>query len=150
MKACKRWLVATRKLKGSVTQATAYLKERWSILSQNIGSRDRVSNPSCHTEWFCYFEQIIAFLYLSFPIRKTRKIIPFADFMASSIMVKFLEGRPSARVLVPLEYHLSPWTAFGAVQRACVRALTRVEFFSSCLGSILRPRGEALWKCQAV
>lgn len=81
MKACKIWLVATsRKLTGSVTQATAYLKERWSILSQSIGSRERVSNPSCHPEWFCYFAQIIAFLSLSFPIPRTRKMISVCLF----------------------------------------------------------------------
>lgn len=48
VKACKIWLVATsRKLQGSATQDTTYLKERWSVLSENAGSKDRGANPCC-------------------------------------------------------------------------------------------------------
>lgn len=48
VKARKGWLVATsRKLQVSAKQDTTYLKERWSILSENAGSRDRGANPCC-------------------------------------------------------------------------------------------------------
>lgn len=87
-------------------------------------------------------------LAVSFPIQKTRKNILFAYFMISSLMVKVLEGRPSTRGLSC--FSITSVGGRGLEQcRAGVRALTRMEFLSPCLGSFLRPRREAVCKCQA-
>lgn len=88
-------------------------------------------------------------LAVSFPIQKTRKNIQLAYSMTSSLMVKFLErGGPAQGGLSC--FSITPVGGWGLGQcRAGVRALTRVEFLSPCLGSFLRPRGEAACKCQA-
>lgn len=58
-------------------------------------------------------------LAVSFPIQKTKKNILLAYFMTSSLMVKFLEGRPSTRGFVLLQHHFSGWMGLGAVQGWC-------------------------------
>lgn len=114
------------------TQDTTYLKERWSTLSENAGWRDRGANPCCQ---FSHSED-------------KEKIFCWPISWLLHSWWNFLRGGPARGVLSC--FSITSAGGWGLEQcRAGVRALTRMEFLSPCLGSSLRPRGEAVCKCQA-